>query len=111
MPKFLVLYRSNVSAAEQMSSGTPEEMQAGLDAWMSWAQGAGSSLTDMGSPLGDARVVGDGMAASPGNVSGYSFLEADSLDAAVALVNAHPHLMTPGGAVVEVQELLPMPGS
>jgi hypothetical protein len=38
MPKFLVLYRSNVSAAEQMSSGTPEQMKAGMDAWMAWAQ-------------------------------------------------------------------------
>jgi hypothetical protein len=28
----------------------------------------------------------------------------------VKLVDQHPHLMTPGGATVEVHELLPMPG-
>ena len=111
MAKFLVLYRSNVSAAEQMSAGTPEQMKAGMDAWMAWAQQTGSSLTDMGSPLGDTKVIGDGVAASPGYVGGYSFLEADSLDGAVKLVEEHPHLMTPGGASVEVHELLPMPGA
>lgn len=110
-PRFLVLYRSNVSAMEQMSSGTPEQMQAGMDAWMAWAQQTGEKLSDMGSPLGDTKSVGDGVAASPGYIGGYSFLEADSLDGAVKLVEHHPHLMMPGGATVEVHELLPMPGA
>src|SRR5262249_48508413 len=34
MTKFLVLYRSSVSAAEQMAAGTPEQAQAGMAAWM-----------------------------------------------------------------------------
>ncbi len=110
MPKFLVLYRSNASMHDQMAAGTPEQMQAGMDAWMAWAQQAGSSLTDMGAPLGASMTAGSGVAASPGHVGGYSFLEAASIDDAMKLVEHHPHLMTPGGAAVEVHELMPMPG-
>ena len=110
MPKFLVLYRSNTSSQDQMAAGTPEEMQAGMDAWMAWAQRAGQQLTDMGTPLGESKTVGSGVAPSPGYVGGYSFVEADSLDAAMKLMDEHPHLMTPGGATVEVHELLPLPG-
>ena len=109
MPKFLVLYRSNTPATEQMAAGTPEEMQARMDAWMARAGRVGTSLSDMGSPLGDARSIGD-WAPSPGHIGWYSILEADGLDAAMTLVDGHPHLITPGGATVEVHELLPMPG-
>ena len=36
MKKFLVLYRSSVSAAEQMAAATPEQAQAGMDAGRRW---------------------------------------------------------------------------
>ncbi len=111
MSKFLVLYRSNVSAADQMSSGTPEQMKAGMDAWMKWGEQAGSALADWGAPLGETRTVGDGVAQGAGYVGGYSIVEADSLDAATKLLDNHPHLMTPGGAAIEVHELMPMPGA
>jgi hypothetical protein len=94
-----------------MSSGTPEQRQAGMDAWMKWGNEAGGSLVDWGAPLGETRTVGDGVASSPGYVGGYSIVEADSFDAAVKLLGNHPHLMTPGGAAIEVHELLPMPGA
>ena len=37
MSKFMVLYRAPLSAREQMASATPEQMQAGLEAWQAWA--------------------------------------------------------------------------
>ena len=40
MPKFLVLYRSQVSAAAQMAEATPEQAQAGMEAWTAWAERA-----------------------------------------------------------------------
>ena len=40
MKKFLVLYKSNVPAAQQMASATPEQMKAGMDLWKAWAQQA-----------------------------------------------------------------------
>ena len=41
MTKYLLLYRSPVSAADQMSGATPEQAQAGMDAWTVWGGKAG----------------------------------------------------------------------
>jgi hypothetical protein len=37
MEKYLVLYRSKMTMGEQMAGSTPEEMKAGMDAWMAFA--------------------------------------------------------------------------
>lgn len=108
MSKFLLLYRSQVSAADQMSGASPEEAQAGMDAWMGWAGRAGSALTDMGSPTQSVATVG-GAAAGDGFIGGYSMLDADSVEAAQGLLDGHPHLMVEGNSI-EVLQLLEMPG-
>jgi hypothetical protein len=59
MTNFLVLYRSSVSAAEQMAAGTPEQTQAGIEAWMAWAQKAAGAIVDLGSPVAPTTTVGD----------------------------------------------------
>ena len=108
MSKYLLLYRSAVSAADQMAGASPEQAQAGMDAWMSWAGRAGSAITDMGSPTQSVTTVG-GAAADSGFIGGYSLMEADSVDALEGLLDGHPHLMTDGNTI-EVLELLAMPG-
>jgi hypothetical protein len=108
MTKYLLLYRSTMSAQDQMADATPEQAQEGMDAWMTWAGKAGSAITDLGLPTQSVATVGDGPAAS-GFVGGYSFMEADSVDALEGLLDGHPHLMMDGNAI-EVLELLPMPG-
>jgi hypothetical protein len=109
MTKYLLLYRSTVSAQDQMSGATPEQAQAGMDAWMAWAGKAGPAILDMGSPTQTVATVGDGPAAA-GFIGGYSLMEADSTEALSALLDRHPHLMTEGSSI-EVLELLPMPGA
>ena len=37
MSKFMVLYRAPESVREQMANATPEQRQAGLEAWRAWA--------------------------------------------------------------------------
>ena len=108
MTKYLVLYRSKVSAAEQMEGASPEDAQAGMDAWMQWAGKVGNAMVDMGSPLQTVTTVG-GSSDGP-YIGGFSVLEADSADAAKALVDGHPHLMSPGDPSIEVLEYLPVPG-
>jgi len=44
MPKFLVLYRSQVSAAAQMAEATPEQAQAGMEAGRRGPSGPGRRL-------------------------------------------------------------------
>jgi hypothetical protein len=107
MAKFLVLYRSSMSNREQMMKVTPEQRKPIMDAWASWARKAGAALIDMGAPLGDVtRIQGT---AGQGHIGGYSFVQAESLDAAKGLFVGHPHLGAPG-ASIELLELMSMPG-
>jgi hypothetical protein len=113
MKKFLVLYRSTVSVKEQMKKATPEQMKASMDAWKVWVQKHGQALVDMGAPLGDTALL-KGMAGQ-GHVDGYSIVQAESLDTAKRMFEAHPHFGAPGapeapGASIEILELLSMPG-
>lgn len=111
MAKFMILYNSTQSSTEAMESATPEEMQASMAEWMAWRDNAEkSSKVDFGLPLqAVSRVTGDGAGGSDSQVSGYSFIEIDSKDAALELIKTHPHLKRPG-AYIDVLELLPMPG-
>ncbi|MBV9680632.1 MAG: hypothetical protein JO046_02480 [Solirubrobacterales bacterium] len=107
MSRFLVLYRAPVSAREQMESSTPEQRQAGMELWQAWAAKAGSAIVDLGAPLGDGAIVGDGEA-NP-DIAGFSILDADSQHTVLGLLQDHPHLHTPGG-LIELHEMLRPPG-
>ena len=109
MSRFLVLYRSSVSARDQMAGATPEQAQAGMDAWMDWAKRAGDAIVDLGAPLGDAQHVGSGSGGDT-QVGGFSILQADSPESVLELLKEHPHLHTPGDSSIEVRELLEVPG-
>ena len=98
MSKFLVLYRSPVSAREQMANATPEQAQAGMQAWQAWAESAGPAIVDLGAPL-------DG----DGDVTGFSVLEAGSRASLDELLADHPHRHTPG-ASIDVFEFMAIPG-
>jgi len=104
MAKFLILYRAKVTAAEQMSQTDPEQAQAGMQAWMDWAQKAGDAVLDLGSPLGVVDAAGDG--GDP--IGGYSILQAESAAALSAVLDGHPHLGW--GGTIEILEMLSMPG-
>jgi hypothetical protein len=110
MSKFMLLYRSPVSAADQMANATPEQAQAGMDAWMAWAGRVGDAMVDMGSPTNNAGSVGAAPTGT-GFIGGYSILEAESLEELKALVEGHPHLQMGPDAGIDVLELLPMPGA
>jgi hypothetical protein len=111
LKRFMVLYNSSVSATEQMANSTPEQRQAGMEAWMAWANKAGEAIVDFGAPVQAAnRVTPDGVAQSSSQASGYSLLQGNSADEIDALLKDHPHLKMPG-ASIDVLEALPMPGS
>jgi hypothetical protein len=110
MAKYMVLYRSPVSAEEQMASSSPEQAQAGMEAWNTWGAKVGDALVDFGSPVSQAGVVGaEGSTGGAGYIGGFSVLEADSVDDLRALLDDHPHLMLEG-ATIEILEYLPTPG-
>jgi hypothetical protein len=111
MKKFLVLYRAPTSAFEQMKKATPEQQKAGMDAWMAWSKKAGSSIVDMGAPLGKSLRVTKGGGASPASndLGGYSILQGESKEAVAQSLKEHPHFMMPDGSI-EVVELMSIPG-
>ncbi|UVJ39088.1 YciI family protein [Arthrobacter sp. CJ23] len=111
MKKFVVLYKSPKSAAEAIAEASPEEAEAGMKMWTDWAAKAGDGLVDFGTPLGAAKVM-NGSSVSDGDATlgGYSIVQAEDLDAAVALMEGHPHFMSGEGAEIQVIETLEIPG-
>lgn len=105
MSKFMILYRAQGSAREQMANATPEQLEAGAAVWRAWATKVGYAITDLGAPLAHTTHVGPGAAGTDG-VSGYSILEAGSADEVETLLDGHPHLTVPG-ASIEVLEVIP----
>ena len=111
MTKYLVLYMSPVSAREMMADSTPEQMQAGMDLWLAWANENREAIVDLGMPLGATkRIDPSGISDSDSTVSGYSVLQAESADEVAKILAGHPHLQTPGGASIDVLEYLAVPG-
>jgi hypothetical protein len=110
MKKFLVLYKAPTSAFEQMKNSTPEQQKAGMDAWMTWSKKAGSSIVDMGAPLGKSvRVTKTGSSAATNDLGGFSIMQAESKEALAKALEGHPHFMMPEG-FIEVVELMAVPG-
>jgi len=101
MPKYLVLYRAEKTAGEQMGSSSPEEMQAGMDAWNAWAAKAGSAIVDFGNPTNPVSDTGGGLP-----VGGYSIMEAADADAMNQVLEGHPHAAQ--GGTIAVYEIMPM---
>jgi hypothetical protein len=109
MTSYLVLYRSPVSPQEQLANSTPEQAQAGMDAWTTWAGRAGDAVVDLGAPLGTAGGKGSAGGQSDGYLGGFSILQADSAEALDAVLDGHPHLMQDGNSI-EYYEFLAVPG-
>ena len=95
-----------------MAAASPEDMKKGMEPWMAWAQKCGSGLVDMGTPLGNGqKVTKAGISPSNKDVVGYSVLQAESMEEAVEMLKAHPHLDWVDSCEVEVHECLALPGS
>ena len=107
MSKYLYLYRG---PATPMQDLTPEQQAEQMEAWGQWISKLGPSLSDVGTPFGARTALADdGSSPAPGDLNGYSIVEADGLDAAKALANMHPFLAEGKGRFsVEVFELVPM---
>ncbi|QDT25504.1 YciI family protein [Gimesia panareensis] len=110
MPKFMFLQRG--SCDQKPPEMTPEQMQAGMQAWMDWVKNGTEAgwLLDPGSPLSGAGAVvqpdltvNDGpFVESKELVGGYSIVEASDLAEACEL--AKQTMQLAGGGKIEVRE-------
>ncbi len=91
MAKFMVLYTGGMGM-----EATPEDQQRIMEEWGVWYGKMGSAVVDGGSPFAQAKhITGSGIQDGPlGNTpaTGYTLIEADSLEAAAAACEDHPHL-------------------
>ena len=106
MSKFMILYRAPGSARDRMADATPEQLQAGLEAWRAWASRVDYAISDLGTPLAHTTHIGAGAASTDG-VCGYSILEAGSAEEIETILGGNPQLAMPGGSV-EVLEIIPI---
>ncbi len=111
MGKYVFIYHAPMTPADA-TPPSEEQMQAVMAEWGKWGERVGEGMVDFGAPLaGGTRVTSDGSTEpSQREVSGYTIIEADSMDAALQLAKDHPHLKMPGGCEIEIHEAQPIPG-
>ncbi len=106
MKKFLVLYHMPVSFMEMAKDADPAAMKAGMEAWMAWFARCDDRLVEMGTQLsGGRRLTASGSSPSQRNVVCYSIVQAESTEAAEALLADHPHLAWSPDCEIEVHEM------
>ena len=98
MSKYLFLYRG---PATDMSEFTPEQGAEQMAVWGKWMGTVGPSLADPGAPFASrTSVADDGSTAAPGDLNGYSIIEAPALDKATKLAKGCPILKSGGQIAV-----------
>jgi len=104
MTKFLLAYHGGDAPS------SPQEGEKLTQSWRDWIGGLGKAVVDVGNPTGAAKTlkpggkVVDGGGSDP--VTGYSIIEAASLDDAVKLSKGCPQLSSNGS--IEVTEITPL---
>lgn len=108
MSRYMLIYNGKATDPSQMS---PEDAAKVMEGWGTWMGTVGAALVDVGTPFGQGTsIVDDGSSADAIELSGYSIVEAGSLDAARELATSHPFLSEGNGNyAVEVYEMLPVP--
>lgn len=104
MTKFLFVYHGGSVPS------TPAEQARVMDLWGKWFGGMGAAVVDGGNPVGQSSTVqANGSVVANGGAnpaSGYTVVQAASLDAALALAKGCPILQ--GGGSVEVAPIIDM---
>lgn len=111
MSQFLILFNAPEAMSDFMIRSTPEERQAGLEAWTKWREEAEKTVKfEFGAVIqATQRIQQDELAESPNQASNYAFVEAASKDEVVKALQSHPHLQRKD-ASIDVLEALSMPG-
>jgi len=104
MAKFLFVYHGGENPKSE------EEAAEVMDAWGNWLGSMGSAVVDGGNPVGQSSTVPpDGKVTNDGGsnpASGYSLIEASSLEDAIAKAKGCPILQAKGS--IEVAETFDM---
>jgi hypothetical protein len=102
MAKFVYVYTGGQPAE------TAEAQAQSMEAWTSWFGELGSAVVEIGNPFGAASTVTSGGASAGGasKLTGYSVIEAETLEDAAAKAASCPVIGSGGG--VEVYDAIEM---
>jgi hypothetical protein len=102
MAKFLLVYYGGNMETD------PAKAKKEMAAWLKWFGSLGKAVVDGGAPTMPGKIVSATGVKSIGArpVTGYSILQAENLDAAIALAKGCPNIGE--GGQVAVYTLMPM---
>ena len=103
MPNYLLVFHGGTAPQSE------EEGRKVMQEWTSWMNGLGAAVVDGGNPVGTSKTISpDGSVKEGGQnlASGYSILEAPTVDDAVSKSKSCPHLKY--GGSIEVAEIIQM---
>jgi hypothetical protein len=100
MKKFLITYHGGGMPANP----DPEMMKQVKAAFGAWLGEAGSAVVDPGAPIRTVAQVAKGSPSAQVEIGGYTILQAESLDAARAILAKHPFVGR--GGTLQVSEIL-----
>ena len=106
MPQYMMTYLGGDHPS------TPEEGQRHFARYMEWLSALGEAAVSPMNPLGNTRCLHPDGTVSDGSscaMSGYTILEAESMDAALEMARSCPFLEI--GGSLEVAEMMQMPGA
>lgn len=104
MPQYVIVYLGGSPPS------SPEEGKQHFAKYMEWLSSLGNSVVSPANPLKNTNTVNpDGTVSTGGatKMSGYTIVEADSMEAALTIAKACPFLEI--GGSLEVSELVEMP--
>jgi hypothetical protein len=105
MPQYVIVY----VGGDQPSS--PEEGKQHMAKYREWLSSLGDSAVSPANPFKNTSTVNSDGTVTTGSttsMSGYTIIEADSMEAALSAAKACPFLDI--GGSLEVSELIQMPG-
>ncbi|MGD1119762.1 MAG: YciI family protein [Dehalococcoidales bacterium] len=102
MAKYLLTYYGGKMETD------PKKAEQSMAKWMKWFKDLGKAVVDSGNPTQAGKIVSSSGTKSvgPKSVTGYSIIQADSLDAALAMAKSCPQIAA--GGEIEVDTIMPM---
>lgn len=101
MPKFALVYHGNPQFK------TKEDGANHMVAWKQWVAGLGDALVDPGMAVGPSKTISSAGVEDNGGsnpASGITVIQADTMEAAIGLARACPHIDA-GGTIEIAQDL------
>jgi len=99
MPAYIIAYHGGTTPK------TPEDGAAHRQKWQAWMQDLGEAMVNPGTPLGPSEFLGDLLPQEGGNLTGFSVVMADDMEAALAIARACPFLEIGSLEVAEIKKM------